>query len=89
MTENGGSYTVRSFKLCTRSNVVVRKTKSKSKKCMWLVVGVGEMSTAGSKSNGNVKPIDHEYFLSVWKRGIMLTDFIAKYHQYTTIEYQL
>jgi len=56
---------------------------------MWLVVGVGEMSTAGSKSNGNVKPIDHEYFLSVWKRGIMLTDFIAKYHQYTTIEYQL
>ena len=67
VTEDGGRYTVRSFKLCTRSNVVVRKTKSKSKRCMWLVVGVGEMGTAGSMSNGNVKVRDHAQFLNIWR----------------------
>jgi len=55
---------------------------------MWLVVSVGELSTAGSKSNGNVRVRDHAQFLSVWNRGIMLTDFIAKYRLYTASEYQ-
>jgi len=36
---------------------------------MWLVAGVGEMSSAGSISNGNVKVREHAQFLSVWKGG--------------------
>ena len=74
MTQDGGSYTVKSFKLCTRSNVVVRKTKSKCRRCLWLVVGVGEMSSAGSISNGNVEVRDHLQFPSLWKGGITLKE---------------
>lgn len=69
MAEDGGSYAVRSFKLCTRSNVVVRKTNSKSIRCMWLVVGVGEMSSAAKMSNGNVKVRDQAQFLNIWRGG--------------------
>jgi hypothetical protein len=62
--EVGWSYTVRSFKLCARSNVM-RMSKSKRMSCMQHVVRVGEIGGAGSMSNGNVKLTYHVKFLSL------------------------